>query len=343
MGIGPILGRPGIPSKITASNGIMSAGGATVYLPGGGVINGTKTRDPGNTVDPYTIRVGKLMGKITSSGKYANSVWGSTAGALSATGTTFTVSAASAAEIVRQLGGSSGTLSLTGPAVASGTARTLSVTVSGVNTSTGVVTITNPSVAQVEQFRFGTAATGGNLQLTIQKPDGTFATTGNVAWNATDATFIASLNTALDTASGVAGAIVASAISGVDPDFGFVLTYAVGSYPTGATAAAVAVLPTGATSPVYTRTTTAVDGRFVAGSLVGGTDGSQTPITYIPDGFGIMIPLDGSDVSFPHLPIGGVLDMSNSPDWPSDTGLRTWIKNALSSSSAGKFVFVDAY
>ena len=106
-----------------------------------------------------------------------------------------------------------------------------------------------PGQNQAEDVRLSPASTGGNLQLTVSKTDGSRVTTGNIAWSATDATYIGNINTALNTATGVSGGIVASAISSIDPDNGFTLTYSGTGYAGKAwTPAAVAVLPTSSTT-----------------------------------------------------------------------------------------------
>lgn len=109
------------------------------------------------------------------------------------------------------------------------------------------------SVNQVERISFDAASTGGNIRLTIQKPDGTFATTANAAWNATDATYLAAINTQLDASTGVAGGIVATATAGVDPDSGFTLTYSGTGYAGLAwQRAAIHTYPTTSTLASYT-------------------------------------------------------------------------------------------
>lgn len=336
--ITPVIGQPGIQAGTSVTyRQVFKQPENVLYLPGGGTID-KAAQDPGSD-DPLTLRGGLPVGRKTSGKKWLPSFIGKTiSGALAGAGTSITLAAANALELVRRVG-TSGTFKLTGPATTNGVARTLTVTFSNVNTSTGVVTITAVGVAQVDQFRFGTAATGGNLQLTVQKPDGTFATTGNAAWSATDATYIGNLNTVLDAATGVAGAIVASAISAVDTDSGFVLTYDRASYPTGATRAQVAVLPTSATSPVYTRTTEATDGRFVVGSFVQPTDGSEAPVSVVPSGSGIqMAAANARDVDFPQIPYSGLFDSDQIVDWPTDVGLQVWLM-AQFNANGGRFEF----
>ena len=117
---------------------------------------------------------------------------------------------------------------------------------------------------QVDQITFNAAATGGNITLTIQKPDGTFANTANSAWNATDATFLSNLNTQLDAASGVVGGIVATAIPSTDTDLGIRLTYSGTGYAGKAwTPAVVLSFFTSTTTATYTRITDSARAAFV--------------------------------------------------------------------------------
>ena len=92
-------------------------------------------------------------------------------------------------------------------------------------------------------------------------------------------------------------------------------------------------------------TCSALNAALVAGSLVSANDGSETPKTLIPDGYGIQVSSDGTDldVEFDMLPVGGIVDDGELLPWPSDTSLRTWIREKLSTVSGGKFVFGDQY
>jgi len=336
---------PGLSALKTATHRRVFLGdeGAVGYLPSSRVIDGSKARDPLNTGSVDILRAGLVLGKITSSSKFAPSIYGVTTGAILSTATTVNVSAATATEIVRRLGASSGSVKITGPATASGTARTLTLTVSGINTSTGDLTITAPGTNQVDHVRWAPAATGGNVQFRVQKADGTFVTTGNIAWSATDATFLSNANTALDAAIGVAGAVVATAIAATDTDLGMALTYSGTGYAgkTFVTATA-ALLGTSSTwSNSYT-VTAAVDGAFVAGSFIQPVDGSETPLTFIPDSTGIKVTdEDGvsADTALPLVPVTGAVQSSQIVNWPSDTGLRSWLVAQLNSTPGAKFVF----
>lgn len=146
----PITGLPGVGSARTATPREILAGNAQLaqYVPGLRLIDGSKSRDPLNGADVDVLRAGTLLGKVTSSGKYAPSVIGVLASAASASATSLTVSAAVATEIVRRIG-TSGTFKLSGPPAAGGTVATQTVTFSAVNTTTGVITCSATSAAAV--------------------------------------------------------------------------------------------------------------------------------------------------------------------------------------------------
>lgn len=328
-------------------------------IPGGGWIDTTKARDPSNVAFPLLLSAGLWMGQITSGKRWAPSWIGTSANALAAAGTEITVSAASAVEVVRRLG-ATGTLSLTGPPAANGTARTRTITYSAVDTTTGVITITAAGVNQAEDVRMAPAATGGNLQLNVALPNGTRVTTGNIAWSATDATYLASINTALDTATSVVGGIVATAISATDPDLGFTLTYAGTGYA-GAThaPAAVAVLPTSSLTWYIVPRTTASGGAFVAGSIVGPVDGSQIPKSIIPNQMGLTLALTEAAApsisEWAEIPDTGKIRGAYLVPAPTDAGIREWFMRAINGmdleafgdadlrSGAGKFQVDWAY
>lgn len=121
------------------------------FLPSGRIIDGTQTRDPGNT--PVTeIRPGLILGKISATtsgaatlptiGEYAASVIDTLGVVITdTTNTAITLSStAGATELVRRIG-SAGTLVLTGPPAAAGTVASSVLVYTAVNTSTKVVTL----------------------------------------------------------------------------------------------------------------------------------------------------------------------------------------------------------
>jgi hypothetical protein len=146
----PITGLPGVGTARTATPREILAGNTQFaqYLPGLRIIDGSKSRDPLNGTDLDVLRAGLLIGKITSSGKYAPSILGVLSNAAAGSATSLTVSAATATEIVRRIG-TTGTFKLTGPPTAAGTVATQTVTYSAVNTTTGVITCTATGAAVI--------------------------------------------------------------------------------------------------------------------------------------------------------------------------------------------------
>lgn len=99
-----------------------------------------------------------------------------------------------------------------------------------------------------------------------------------------------------------------------------------------------------------TITVTAISNAYVAGSFIQPTDGSETPLTFIPDteGFGLVVTdIDGASlaaVDLPRMPISGVIDSSQLlPAWPSDTSLQAWIVARLNGAGGGQYVFDHRY
>lgn len=140
--IPPVIGLPGLRTAVTASARVIFKGGRWdwVSLPSGQTINGTLSRDSGNTGFLGDLRAGLLMGKVTATGLYAPAILGVTTGAYTSGGTSITVSAAQATEIVRRVG-ATGNLQFVGPPTANGTnAVSASKAYSAINTTTGVIT-----------------------------------------------------------------------------------------------------------------------------------------------------------------------------------------------------------
>lgn len=144
----PIVGSPGVGSTYqTAYRRAFFAPMENSFLAGGKTIDGTYARDPGNSLITV-LRPGLLLGKRTTGGFYAPSIIGVSTGAIIATATSITVSAAEATEIVRRIG-ATGTLRFVGPPSAAGTVATFTETYSAVNTTTGVITISAADAALI--------------------------------------------------------------------------------------------------------------------------------------------------------------------------------------------------
>jgi hypothetical protein len=229
MAIEQVYGLPGVRAARTAENRRVFRGGLYECLPGGAVISGATSRDPGNTGDVDILRAGLLMGKITTGGEWAPSLLGVTTNAEAIGATTIEAAAGVITELVRRVG-SSGTFTLVGPAAAGGAIQTETVTYS--------------------------AASGTSI------------------------------------------------------------------------------------------TATAIVNGYVAGSFIMPTDGSQTPRSFIPDGYGIKVTdQDGTsvDTEWPDVPVAGFIDSSQLVNWPSDVSLQQWIVNRLNDAAFGKFVFDHGY
>lgn len=159
---------PGLPGTKTEINDsqrkVLISGGD--LLPGGIIVDGSESRDLGNTSDTDTIRAGKLMGKVTSGGRYAPSIIGTLAIAYddSSTGSTILLTAAQATELVRRVG-STGTITVVGPPSAAGVVASESKAYTGVNTSTGVVTLASDLASDFIAGSFVMAADGSEAPL----------------------------------------------------------------------------------------------------------------------------------------------------------------------------------
>lgn len=135
----PIYGTPGVRAINPVEFRRLFRGNWEEFLPGGRLIDSTKTRDVDNAGYQTHLRAGLLMGKVTATGKYANCIIGQLQGAKSATNTSVTLSAAQAVELVRRVG-ATGTIRLVGPPTATGTVATWTETYSAVDQVTGIVT-----------------------------------------------------------------------------------------------------------------------------------------------------------------------------------------------------------
>jgi hypothetical protein len=111
-------------------------------------VDGTNSSNPQNAPYTWLLWAGQMLGRVTSTGKYANSVIGQTTAAVAASATSVTTDVNTAAEIVRRVG-ASGTFKLTGPPAAAGTVATQVVTYSAVNLSTGVITCSALAAASI--------------------------------------------------------------------------------------------------------------------------------------------------------------------------------------------------
>lgn len=225
-----IVGLPGVRAPRTADYRRILRQGEYTLLAGGGLIDSTYARDPGNTSDVDKLRPGLIMGKRSADSYWAPSILGVTTNAEAIGSTSIEASAAVITELVRRVG-STGTFKLTGPGTAGGVVNTETVTYS--------------------------AASGTTI------------------------------------------------------------------------------------------TCTAIVNAYVAGSFIQPTDGSETPVSFIPDGWNIKVTdLDGNDVvgvQWPQIPVAGMIDESQLINWPSDASLKAWLYARLNGASGGQFVFDGKY
>lgn len=146
----PIQGLPSIGTARTATPRRIIWQGSGVSSPvysGNFVIDGSESRDSGNTGDLDVLRAGVLLGKITASGLYAPAFAGQITGDYTSGGTTLTVSAAQAVEINRLVGSSgSSELVCIGAPTESGTVAVTAFDHSAIDTSTGAITVTSLGV-----------------------------------------------------------------------------------------------------------------------------------------------------------------------------------------------------
>ncbi len=322
-------GLPGIRSTRTAEpRRVRSTSVESTYQPSSIVIAGTLSRDAGNTGDVHSLRAGKVMGRTTSGGKFRPAIFGVTAEAIDNTETVIDISAGLATELARQLALGNDAIKFTGPPTAAGTVRS----VEGSIASVGATTVTLDAALgtnEVQTINFGAAATGGTFKIGFTLASGAVVWTDTIAWSATDATFLASMNTAIDGILG-AGLVVATAIAATDTDLGFKLTFSGAGYtalPQSLVQIDAAAL-TSVTTVTVTRTTTGVDGRFVTGSFIQPADGAETPRTILDDGYPIKC--TDEDEASEDQPLGrcliaGHIDSSQVIDWPADTALKAWL------------------
>lgn len=165
-----IFGAPGVyTGRSIAPRNIHTNRQLARYAPSFLFFDGNAARDPDNT-PTSALRTGLILGKVTTSGLYANSILGLTSAAYTSGATSLTLTAAAAAELVRRQG-ASGTATLQAPPTASGTIATFTLTYSAVNTTTGVATVSNIG-ANVAAGSLILATDGSGAPITVFDNDG---------------------------------------------------------------------------------------------------------------------------------------------------------------------------
>jgi hypothetical protein len=210
----------------------------------------------------------------------------------------------------------------------------------------GNITISALGINDVQQVNFPIASTAGNVVIEFTLASGVRTRTAPIAWNATDATYLASINSALDTATGVGSAIVATAISATDTDLGFVLTFSGTGYAAlPQPLVAITTFPTSSTSYSVTHTTTGQAGAMVVGSLIQPTDGSQNIVTLYGNKYGqstLNALLQSIDIQYPDLLVQGMVWSAMIINYPQDASLKAWLKASLR-ANGGVWMFDDDF
>ncbi len=185
------------------------------FLPFAATIDGTLTRDPDNPTTTRTdvLRDGLPMGQVTSTLKYANSIIGQLAAAITGSSTNvLCLTSQEAAEVSRRIG-ATGTFNITGPATAGGAVRTLTATYSAVGSGTGANC--------VQTYAWNSVPTAGTFTLTFIDKNGNYQTTAAIAYNATCSTTVANaINAVLGTS-----AVSVAATASTTADNGFAVTF----------------------------------------------------------------------------------------------------------------------
>jgi len=343
-----ITGLPGVQSERSfAYRSVRKTDVGAMYLPRGGIIDASNSRDPGNTNYEYVLRAGMLMGRVTSNNLYAPSIIGTVAETIDGSETALTLNAAATiTEIVRRIG-STGTVTITGSSGKANTvyetsARSMTATFSAASGTT--LTITALGTSGVWTLNAAAGADAGTFKLRIIAPNGVIYVTTAQAYNVATATMETELQALIpDTGAG----ITVTGTAGSEYIITFNRDTCPGNYIVEVFGDSVIDSPVSEGGYVATHTTVGVDGTFATGALVQPTDGSQTPIALIDDGTGVRVvdqDLVNVDVPWPTVLIGGILESANIINWPTaSTPLKNYIKDSLNSRNGSKFVFDDGY
>ena len=147
-------GKPGLVTNLTnVPREIFTSGRETagfIALPV--TIDGTLTSWAQNSPYIFVLPAGLLMGRVTSTNKWSNSVIGLSSAPVTVGATTITTDTLTAAELTRRIG-ASGTFTLTGPATAGGIVGSQVVTYSSI--SGGTITCTATTLAFVSSSLIG--------------------------------------------------------------------------------------------------------------------------------------------------------------------------------------------
>ncbi len=342
MGVGS-LGIPGIKADRTATKRVFTMGNE-IFSRVSSIIDGAFARDAGNTGDLHSLRAGTMMGKITSGGKYAPAFVGLSGEAMTGDETEMTVAAAVAVEIVRRFGAAA-TFTLVGPPTAAGVVRSITVTYSAINVSTGAITITAMEVTSTWTLTLAAGTDGGGFGLRITTPAGVALDIPSQAFGVTSADLETAVE-ALSTVGAGNGTITGDGPHTIvfDGDLGDMRVDVIND-----STADGGVVEGGV---IAAQTVVGVDGRFVDNCLIGDVDGSENPICFLGNGYPLKVTdQDGADidVEFDRMLLGGIIDSSAlifaAEAWSDlDASIKTWLMaklngGALTTPAFGPFMF----
>lgn len=320
--------QPGLETVRTATpREIMKGSSGVGWLTQNIVIDATFARDPGNTDTVEILRGGMVLGQITSGGLYAPSIIGVTGEALDGAETALTVAAPVVTELVRRVG-ATGTFTITGPPTAAGTVRTMTATYSAAVGTT--ITMTALGVADVQTLTLAAGTDGGTFVVEYKGN-----LTAGLAWN------IAAAN--LQTALRALHAELALVTVGLVGEI-YTVTNPNNVASSGPLVALTIVNDLTTDGGVFeggiivAHSAIGVNGEFVTGSIIGGTDGSQTPKFLLGDMYGLrMVNPErvDTDQQTSLIPLAGLVQTANIVNYPADASSRAWLKAQLRAVTPG--------
>ena len=219
----------------------------------------------------------------------------------------------------------------------------------------GTVTISAMSANEVQTVAFGGITSGtltaGSFRIRILDKNGVWQSCPILVYSASTATAQAALDAALGTNAVVLASTIGGTVAG-----GFTLTYSGTGYAGLPQTLAVidgtaTELVSGSVGPTVsvTRTTTGVDGRFVAGSWIQPTDGSQSIKTLYksPSKTGVSdlnALLQSIDVIYPEVLLRAFVRTAYIVNYPGDSStFNAYMKAQLRANSGGLWQFDDDY
>ena len=163
-------GKPGVlPSYTATPREIFAANRSFAqFIAAPVTIDGTLSGNALNAPYAWLLFAGTLLGRVTATGKYANSIIGLTSAAYAHGGASNGVlqtDANTAAEVLRRVG-PAGTLQITGAAPSGGALVTETITYTAVNTTTGQIAIT-PGTADLNAGALIQPTDGSQTPVTL--------------------------------------------------------------------------------------------------------------------------------------------------------------------------------